>query len=227
MRGHCLLSVRTGFWMTVIKYFNPNSGSDIISSTYEIISGDANGAEISFTPGEVLLLKGEGFDYLDGKIVGGTLTRAKFVQDGIDIVRVNEISWNATEIDQFFYYSADSDLIRGSRFADELRGLAGNDTISGWRGDDRILGMEGRDTLAGNRGSDHFIFRQGNGRDVIVDFDATGDGRRQDYIEFVERTRIDFHQKGDDVVLTYGDGDSIILRNVDIADFDKSDIIWP
>lgn len=82
-----------------------------------------------------------------------------------------------------------ADTLTGGAGADTLRGLAGNDRLSGldgadqlvggWgrdtllggAGADRIEGGAGRDVLFGGSGADHFVFRQGNGRDSLRDFE--------------------------------------------------------
>ena len=70
------------------------------------------------------------------------------------------------------------DSLRGGSGDDELDGGAGNDYLKGGRGDDTLTGAEGNDFLHGGRGSDSFIFnpfREGEGHDVVNDFNPAED----------------------------------------------------
>lgn len=98
--------------------------------------------------------------------------------------------------------SADPDEIIGSDGDDRLYGHGGNDTLWGGPGDDRLYGGEGDDRLFGEEGddllfggpgddlldggpgndmlwggpgNDTFVFRDGYGHDVIMDFDPATD----------------------------------------------------
>jgi Ca2+-binding RTX toxin-like protein len=60
--------------------------------------------------------------------------------------------------------SDSDDRLDGYAGRDELQGLSGNDTLSGGTEADRLFGGEGADT---------YLFSRGDGRDRIVDADAT------------------------------------------------------
>lgn len=93
--------------------------------------------------------------------------------------------------DETLFGSDTDNIIRGAGGADSIYGLDGDDTLYGGRGDDTILGGEGDDRLVGNKGNDildggagddtylgglgadTFVLRQGEGLDVIRDFDAS------------------------------------------------------
>jgi beta-glucanase (GH16 family) len=51
-----------------------------------------------------------------------------------------------------------------------LNGTGGRDALSGGAGEDSILGGSGNDTLTGGAGADVFVFKPGDGQDVIKDF---------------------------------------------------------
>ncbi|WP_339947708.1 Ig-like domain-containing protein [uncultured Albimonas sp.] len=67
------------------------------------------------------------------------------------------------------------DLLRGFGGDDRLNGGAGDDAVRGGAGDDRLRGAAGDDRLTGGGGADLFVFRPGDGDDVITDFDPTQD----------------------------------------------------
>lgn len=83
--------------------------------------------------------------------------------------------------------TAGSDAISGRDGADNLFGHGGTDFLDGGDGDDRLFGGDGRDilvggpgrdVLSGGAGADRFVLTAlGDGRDTILDFDATAGDR--------------------------------------------------
>ncbi|MEO1113082.1 MAG: fasciclin domain-containing protein [Pseudomonadota bacterium] len=70
------------------------------------------------------------------------------------------------------------DTLIGSRGKDVLEGGADDDYLNGGRGKDSLEGEEGNDFLVGGRSADSFIFnpfREGEGDDVIADFNVKRD----------------------------------------------------
>lgn len=63
-----------------------------------------------------------------------------------------------------------ADILRGNAGADQLYGQAGDDRLLGNGGRDLIDGGRGDDILTGGRGADRFVFRAGDGDDVLRDF---------------------------------------------------------
>ena len=57
-----------------------------------------------------------------------------------------------------------------------ITGTAGRDTLVGTDSNNIIDGKTGNDTLTGNGGQDKFVFRSGDGNDMITDFDGVGKG---------------------------------------------------
>ena len=77
--------------------------------------------------------------------------------------------------------SSQDDSINGGEGADTLEGGKGNDTLEGGKGNDKLYGGAGDDTLWGGAGSDTlyggaghdtFIYQNGDGKDVIADYDS-------------------------------------------------------
>jgi len=83
---------------------------------------------------------------------------------------------------------------------------SGNDILIGGNGNDTLVGEDGDDTMFGGAGDDKYVY--GGGSDVV---DNSGGGT--DWILFnsssksIDRTRLSFHQDGDDLLIRV-DGDS-------------------
>ncbi|MCW2248352.1 Ca2+-binding RTX toxin-like protein [Azospirillum fermentarium] len=64
------------------------------------------------------------------------------------------------------------DSLRGDDGDDWLTGGAGNDTLTGGNGNDMLTGGSGADYLVGGAGADLFVWKTGDGDDLIRDFSA-------------------------------------------------------
>jgi Ca2+-binding RTX toxin-like protein len=105
---------------------------------------------------------------------------------------------------------AGDDTIIGSQINDDLRGGDGND---------QLFGGLGNDVLTGGVGIDTFIFAADSGNDRITDFNRT-----QDIIKFEADIFADVAsildaatQVGSNVVIAYGEGSTLTLNNVSLA----------
>ncbi|CUH80068.1 Hemolysin-type calcium-binding repeat-containing protein [Tropicibacter naphthalenivorans] len=67
---------------------------------------------------------------------------------------------------------AGDNLLSGNAGADSLWGGAGRDVLSGGDGADTLIGGAGDDRLFGGADADRFVFAQGSGHDLILDFGA-------------------------------------------------------
>ncbi|WP_241696568.1 cadherin domain-containing protein [Stenotrophomonas sp. SAM-B] len=139
------------------------------------------------------LLGGSGNDTL----VGGLLDDWLFGGDGNDVLfagnvanvnfAVGDTAAQATAIagnggngnyldggagDDRLYGSIGSDWLEGGAGNDLLVGGEGGDILAGGAGDDRGAGGEAR--LFGGGGSDQYLFRLGDGRDVVYDEQGSG-----------------------------------------------------
>ena len=106
-----------------------------------------------------------------------------------------------------------------------LRGTSGNDNISGTSGNDTIFGGAGNDTMAGGAGNDTFVFRANLGQDTITDFVAGGD-----MLEFRDGLFADAAAvlaaataSGNDTLITVDAGNTILLKNVAVANLHTGD----
>ncbi|MEB3280101.1 MAG: pre-peptidase C-terminal domain-containing protein [Lyngbya sp.] len=127
----------------------------------------------------------ESIDALAGDDIaaGGLGDDTVFGGDGDDTLRgdANSRSPGGTVGgDDVISGGAGDDQIGGKAGNDLLSGDAGDDEIWGDDGDDTIMGVTGNDTLTGDdfsggSGSDLFVFGNGDGTDLITDFDITED----------------------------------------------------
>jgi Ca2+-binding RTX toxin-like protein len=134
--------------------------------------------------------------------------------------------------------SESADLLTGGIHRDALFGFGGNDLLQGNEGDDHLSGGEGDDQLAGGTGNDELIGGAGadlfvfhiadslagetpDGADVIADFT---DG--VDHIVF-DGPAFDVAaaaaQVGADVVISYGGGATVTIRDFLLADLMPDD----
>lgn len=105
--------------------------------------------------------------------------------------------------DQFFGLGGDDD-ISGGGGDDVLDGGTGNDYVSGDDGNDIITGGLGNDTLFGGAGDDIYIYKYGDGSDVISN---SWGGDEKLVIQGVDALeRITFHRSQDDLLVVI-DGD--------------------
>jgi Ca2+-binding RTX toxin-like protein len=182
-----------------------------------------------------LILLGKDFVYDGDVLESGTITTIAFQNaENKRVATVNHGKWDPADlltaygVDGFdgmvAYVLKGRDTMLGSKLGDLLAGEAGNDKILGNRGHDLIYGQAGNDRLTGGRGSDTFFFEPGLGKDIITDFDALGGDLKQDYLNLpfeVEFTEI---QKGKNLVLDFGEGDTLTLLGVKAEDFGDEDI---
>jgi Ca2+-binding RTX toxin-like protein len=103
-----------------------------------------------------------------------------------------------------------ADYLSGGDGADELDGGARGDWLDGGRGDDRLTGGDGAE-------ADHFVFRQGDGDDVITDFQ---DGI--DRLDITTDRALRLVQTEAGVRIDYGSS-SILLLGIDIAQITAED----
>lgn len=130
------------------------------------------------------------------------------------------VTVNAGSGDDSVVGGSGNDTIKGQAGNDALQGRAGNDIIQGGGGNDTIIGGQGNDQLSGGGGKDVFIFGNENtGADTITDF------KKGDVLQIVDRNGggvtteganadVTVSQQGSDTLLTFQDGSTILLKNV-------------
>ena len=121
--------------------------------------------------------------------------------------------------------SLGDDYIVGNAGDDLLVGGAGADVIVGGDGDDVLIGGAGDDFLQGSNGADLFVFTGGDGEDRITDFNSViGDRIIIDVAginSFDDLLAVSSQQNGN-AVFNFGNGDSLILRNVSVTALSSS-----
>ncbi len=120
-----------------------------------------------------------------------------------------------------------NDTIDGGSENDTVYGGDGDDSITGGSGDDVIVGGRGNDTMAAGSGSttDTFVIRDGDGTDTITDFDpdepdiiAFDMVEMNTFQDVLDRITTD----GPDTIITYDNGSSVRLQNVNPADLSST-----
>ncbi|MEL7100527.1 MAG: calcium-binding protein [Pseudomonadota bacterium] len=119
----------------------------------------------------------------------------------------------------------DRDVIRGADGDDDMRGGGGFDRLIGGNGNDTIDGGSGDDILRGNAGADFFVFFGNFGTDRIDDFNVNRAGEQigldnatTGITDFADLVANHLSQQGSDALIDDLDGNTVLLRNVDIND---------
>ncbi|MDR3212381.1 MAG: putative Ig domain-containing protein [Azoarcus sp.] len=159
----------------------------------DTLRGEAGNDRLLGEQGNDTLYGGAGDDWLEGG-------------DGGDTLR-GEAGNDRLSGDQ------GADTLYGGAGDDRLEGGDGDDTLRGEAGNDLLRGGLGNDTLEGGAGNDIYVLRLGDGQDTINNSDAARavDTLRFEDIAADQLTGV--FRLGSDLVLTYGEGDSVTLRN--------------
>lgn len=189
-------------------------GDDVLTGTLDRDSIDALGGDdlISGLGGRDLLLAGTGDDTVNAG-------------SGNDIVR-------AGSGDDLLSGGGGRDRLFGNAGQDELSGNAGNDRLFGNSGADRLIGGAGDDILTGGNQADTFVFSGAFGHDTIRDFNELKRAEKidlsavEEIINLRDLRNNHMSQDGVDVVINDGNGNSITLLDVVMADLGISDFIF-
>ena len=110
-------------------------------------------------------------------------------------------------------------IAENERFGFGVIDFTGTDNADTYTGDDEdsiIIGGKGNDTLVGNTGKNTFVFSQEDGIDEITNA-KSGDIIKMTDVNFDDLTfsrSVDEEQNpGDDLLISYGNGDKIIVDN--------------
>ena len=141
--------------------------------------------------GNDYLYGGEGNDYLEGGIGNDHLSG----EAGADILHGDE----------------GNDYLYGGEGNDYLYGGNGDDQLLSSEGDDYLYGGLGNDILEGGEGNEKYYFNLGDGNDVINDDNGINTIIFNNNINY---NSIFFYKTSSGVKITYGDSDSIYIKNI-------------
>ena len=118
--------------------------------------------------------------------------------------------------------NAKANDIIGTAYNDSINGGAGKDTIEGGAGDDTIVGGTGDDELYGGEGADLFVYKNGDGKDIIHDY------KNVDTIQITSGS-VSSVRSGSDVVLTIGGDGKLTVeggtsKNIQLIDANNKKI---
>ncbi|MCR5873052.1 hypothetical protein LRS10_01875 [Phenylobacterium sp. J426] len=168
---------------------------------HDLVQADGGDDWVHGNSGDDTLFGGAGDDTLHG----GQGNDVLYGNDGADVLF-------GDRGDDFIHGGRGDDVLDGGDGSDALAGGQGNDVLRGGGGDDVLSGDRGNDTLAGGAGADLFRFASGGGADVVSDFNAAEGDRIQAAGPY---TAV---QAGAHVLLDFGQGDTVTLEHVALAD---------
>lgn len=226
----------TGVTLTDIQWIDAALGNDTVigSAGDDVIIGGAGDDNLSGGDGDddFLVGPGHGFDTFDG---GAGYDQILATGDGTSIGFLGSFANNVEEISanghadvritgnwQGQTYDFSNVTLTGISAIDMG---SGNDTVVGSAGDDVLIGGLGNDTLTGGAGADTFVFADGDGQDVITDFDLLNDVARLDEIPGFESfadVQGALSQVGADALLDFGDGQKVLFEDTLVGAFSAS-----
>ncbi|MEQ1941760.1 family 16 glycosylhydrolase [Mesorhizobium sp. VNQ89] len=117
----------------------------------------------------------------------------------------------------------------GNNSANSATGNALPNIIIGNGGANVITGGGSNDILTGGAGADTFVFKRGDGSDIITDFENGLDVVRLDDHGFstFEEVRAAMTQVGDDTYLALTSFDTLVFRDTLVSDFSAKDFALP
>jgi Ca2+-binding RTX toxin-like protein len=103
---------------------------------------------------------------------------------------------------------------------------SGNDTLDGGKGDDMLFGGGGDDILTGGQGDDTFVFAPNSGDDRITDFGNHDTILFQGVAGVDDFSDLTLTRIGSDTLITWGDGNSILVEGVRPSHLHASDFMF-
>jgi len=149
---------------------NNNGGNPIMNPEIEFDIVGTDAAEVLMAD-----IEGSNIDGLGGNdiIMGNVRNDVLVGGDGDDIVR-------GSDGNDIGFGSDGDDNLNGDAGDDIVSGDEGNDSVTGGSGNDILMGVTGIDILTGDSlskggGSDLFVYGNGDGTDIILDFEVGTD----------------------------------------------------
>jgi serralysin len=174
--------------------------------------------------GKVALSGGDAVFTPDGSIGPASFTYTISDGHGGKSTATASLTTTLHEIDG----TTNADTLTGGTKQAQIDGFAGDDVITAGPGGDTIIGGAGNDTLTGGPAADTFVYHAGFGMDVIKAFTATGPSH--DVLQFDADLFADWahllgatKQQGSDLLITLDASDTVLLKNVSLANFTSAD----
>ncbi|SCW90777.1 Hemolysin-type calcium-binding repeat-containing protein, partial [Rhizobium mongolense subsp. loessense] len=207
-----------------------------------VMQGSSANNRLEGRDGNDALSGGAGNDVLNG----GNGTDSHFGGDGDDLLIGNVGAdtfdgGNGVDTLDFTYYTAnhiidlaanrvifsDGTFEEALNIENAIAG-SGNNELRGSSANNRLDGGSGNDMLTGGQGSDTFVFAANFGKDTISDFQVGA--ASDDIIDLKSNVFADFAsvlaaatQVGTDTLITYDANNSILLKNVALANLHQDD----
>jgi len=153
----------------------------------------------------------------------------KAIRDGNDLLL--SLQGGASSVTVANYFGAAGETVSSIVFDDGtswdlaqvkqlvLTGTDAADTITSYDSDDTLVGQGGDDLLTGNGGSDTYLFSSGDGQDLVVTGETdTATTETILFDESVSEESVAVRRNGNDVILDYGEGDSVTVRDFFVAE---------
>ena len=195
--------------------FGSETGNDKLTGnkSANLLDGQGGNDHLSGLNGNDVLRGGGGND----KLVGGN--GRDRLEGGNDNDRLSGNNGNDTLIggngNDGLNGGNNNDNLSGNNGNDTLVGGNGNDNLNGGNNNDILDGGTGKDVLTGGNGSDTFVFKANSGADTITDFDEDMDAIDADGAGGI----VSAVQQGDDTLITFGDGGTVLVLDTDFMDF--------
>ncbi|PIU33732.1 MAG: hypothetical protein CO055_04115, partial [Sulfurimonas sp. CG_4_9_14_0_2_um_filter_36_407] len=158
--------------------------------------------------------KVENIEFADNRSLSINDINSMVVLEGTDY-RDTLIGLN--NLDDKIYAFAGDDRLYGYEGDDFLDAGTGNDRVYGGEGNDTLVGGVGDDRLEGYNGNDTYKFNKGDGNDTIDEYSQnySDDIDKIVFGEEVTKDDISFTMNRGDLLIQYGDNDTIKVRSQD------------
>ncbi|MCT7982461.1 DUF4347 domain-containing protein [Laspinema sp. A4] len=227
-----------------------NTGNDYIDASFGndlVYGGKENDTLLGFDGNDTLfgdndndwLWGGNEEDFLNGNRGEDSL----FGWDGNDTLhggKENDFLYGQ-EGDDFLFGDNDNDVLCGGNGNDFLNGNIGDDTLfggegnetlhggkendilNGGNGNDVLWGDLGNDTLIGGGGADIFVFREGDGVNLVVDFEVgidrigLAEGLTFEQLSITQGTGVTHIRVGSELLVSLNNVESSIITPADMV----------
>jgi len=178
----------------------------------DTITGWSGGDVLRGGDGNDVIHGGAGFDDINGNKGDDTIDGGGSGGDWLVGGQGNDLITGQGDF-SILYGNLGNDTIHGGSGNEWLRGGQGDDVLNGGAGNDWISGDRGADTETGGAGADTFNGFAGIGMDRVTDFNAA----EGDRIQLDPGTHYTVSQVGADTVVDLGNGDELLLANVQLS----------